>query len=77
MGATKRIETQGTLSRLFLVGAIISGGVAAFLMYRRGETLGAIARKTVANPFGALASEVKTSFESYLPQKERDLLGSI
>jgi hypothetical protein len=38
---------------------VISGFVAAYLMYRRGESLVAIARQTVANPVGALVSEVK------------------
>jgi hypothetical protein len=38
---------------------VISGFVAAYLMYRRGESLVSIARKTVTNPVGSLVSEVK------------------
>jgi hypothetical protein len=38
---------------------VISGFVAAYLMYRRGESMVSIARKTVTNPVGSLVSEVK------------------
>jgi hypothetical protein len=38
---------------------VVSGFVAAYLMYRRGESMMAIARKTVTNPVGSLFSGVK------------------
>jgi hypothetical protein len=38
---------------------IASGFVAAYLMYKRGESLVAIARKTATNPVGSLAYEVQ------------------
>jgi hypothetical protein len=38
---------------------VVSGCVAAYLMYRRGESLGSIAKETIANPVGSLVSEVK------------------
>ena len=40
---------------------IVSGVVAAYLMYRRGESLVSIATKTVTNPVGSLISEVKNT----------------
>ncbi len=49
---------QERLRRLFVLATVISGVVAAYLMYRRGASLGAIAQKTISNPVGALASEV-------------------
>jgi hypothetical protein len=42
-----------------MYATIISGFGAAYLMYRRGESMISIARKTVTNPVGSLVSEVK------------------
>jgi len=39
----------------------VSGCVAAYLMYRRGESLGTIARRTITNPVGSLVTEVKNA----------------
>ncbi len=50
---------QERLRRLFVLATVICGVAAAYLMYRRGESLGAIARRTITNPVGALASEVE------------------
>jgi hypothetical protein len=47
-----------TLRKLFVFATIASGVVAAYLMYRRGEALGTIARRTITNPVGSLISEV-------------------
>jgi hypothetical protein len=55
---------QERLRRLFVLATVISGIAAAYLMYRRGESLGAIAKKTIANPMGALASEVRGAVEA-------------
>jgi hypothetical protein len=49
---------QERLRRLFVLATVICGVAAAYLMYRRGEPLGAIAKKTITNPVGALASEM-------------------
>jgi hypothetical protein len=49
---------QEKLRRLFVLATVISGLAAAYLMYRRGASLGVIARKTLTNPLGALVSEV-------------------
>jgi hypothetical protein len=54
---------QERLRRLFVLATVISGIAAAYLMYRRGASLGAIAKKTLINPVGALASEVGNILE--------------
>jgi hypothetical protein len=55
------MERESGLSKLILSATVISGIVAAYLMYRRGESLGTIARRTIPNPVGSLVSEVKNS----------------
>jgi hypothetical protein len=59
MAAEERIEAHSTLSKIIVYATVISGLVAAYLMYKRGESLVAIARKTVINPVGSLVSEVQ------------------
>jgi len=59
MAAEERIEAHSTLSKIIVYATVISGFVAAYLMYKRGESLVAIARKTVINPVGSLVSEVQ------------------
>jgi hypothetical protein len=59
MAANKQLEAHSTLSKVILYATVISGVVAAYLMYRRGESMFSIARKTVTNPVGSLVSEVK------------------
>lgn len=59
MAAEERTEAHSTLSKLIVYATVISGFVAAYLMYKRGESLVAIARKTVTNPVGSLVSEVQ------------------
>jgi hypothetical protein len=59
MAAEERIEAHSTLSKIIVYTTVISGFVAAYLMYKRGESLVAIARKTVTNPVGSLVSEVQ------------------
>jgi hypothetical protein len=49
---------QERLRRLFVLATVICGVAAAYLMYRRGEPLGAIAKKMITNPVGARASEL-------------------
>ena len=60
MAKENRIETQSSMKRVILFATIASGFVAAYLMYRRGESLGSIAKQTITNPVGSLISEVKT-----------------
>jgi hypothetical protein len=54
-----QFETQSTMRRFIFLATVVSGFVAAYLMYRRGESLMSIARRTVTNPVGSLVSEVK------------------
>jgi hypothetical protein len=61
VGMSREAEEKGSLSKLFFYATVVSGVVAAYLMYRRGESLGSIARKTISNPIGTLASEVKNA----------------
>jgi hypothetical protein len=56
MAAEERMEPHSKFSKIIVYATVVSGFVAAFLMYRRGV---AIARKTVTNPVGSLVSEVK------------------
>jgi hypothetical protein len=59
MAAKKQVEAHSTLSRIIVYATVISGFAAAYLMYKRGESMIAIARETVTNPVGSLVSEVK------------------
>jgi hypothetical protein len=54
-----RIEPHSLLSKIIVYATIASGFVAAYLMYKRGESLVAIARNTVTNPIGSLVYEVQ------------------
>jgi hypothetical protein len=59
MAAEDRVVAHSALSKIIVYATVISGFVAAYLMYRRGESLVAIARQTVTNPVGSLVSEVQ------------------
>jgi hypothetical protein len=54
-------DSQSSVRRLILFATIVSGFAAAYLMYRRGESLGTIAKRTITNPVGSLISEVKSN----------------
>lgn len=54
-------EGRSSLQRIILLATVVSGLVAAYLMYRRGESLGSIAKQTITNPVGSLVTEVKNS----------------
>jgi hypothetical protein len=60
MEKENRVETQSSMKKVILFATVASGFVAAYLMYRRGESLGSIAKQTMINPVGSLISEVKT-----------------
>ncbi len=49
------------MRRLIVWASLISGVVAAYLMYKRGESLGNIAQKATTNPIGTLATEIKNA----------------
>ena len=59
MAAEEEVQARSSLSKVVLYATVIAGFVAAYLMYRRGESMVSIARKTVTNPVGSLVSEVK------------------
>lgn len=48
------------MKRFIFWTTILSGAAAAYLMYRRGEPIQSIAARTVTNPLGSLATELKT-----------------
>ena len=47
------------MKRLSFWITILAGATAAYLMYRRGESLPNIAKNAMTNPIGTFASEVK------------------
>ena len=61
MGTVGQIETQGSMRKVIFYATVLSGFVAAYLMYRRGESLGTIAKQAITSPIGSLVSEVKNS----------------
>jgi hypothetical protein len=56
-----QLETKSSFNRLILFATVASGIIAAYLMYRRGESLGSIAKQAITNPIGSLVSEVKNT----------------
>jgi hypothetical protein len=59
MSADREPQSRSSLGKVLFYGSIISGLVAAYLMYRRGESLPTIARRSITNPIGSMISEVK------------------
>jgi hypothetical protein len=59
MESEELAESRNSMSRLILFATIASGVIAAYLMYRRGESIGTIAKQAVTNPVGSLMTEVK------------------
>jgi hypothetical protein len=55
------IENGISIRKAIAFATIASGVVAAYLMYRRGVSLGAIAKQTISSPVGSLVSEVKNA----------------
>ncbi len=53
------MSKEVTVRKLIVWGSVLSGVVAAYLMYKRGTPLLTIARKTVINPVGALVGELR------------------
>ncbi len=57
----RQLVNRSSFNRLILFATVASGFIAAYLMYRRGESLGSIAKQTITNPIGSLVSEVKNT----------------
>lgn len=51
------------MKRFVFIATLAAGITAAYLMQKRGESLLAIAKKTLANPLGALADELKLALQ--------------
>lgn len=47
------------MKRIFFWGTVLCGAAAAYLMYRRGESVFTIAKNTLSNPVGSFAKEIK------------------
>lgn len=59
MATEEQVKAHTTLSKVILYATVVSGFVAAYLMYRRDEFTLSIARKIVTNPVRSMVSEVK------------------
>jgi hypothetical protein len=55
------MEGDTMMKKFLFWGTLIAGVTAAYLMYRRGESLGTIAAQAVTNPVGSLVTELKTA----------------
>jgi hypothetical protein len=53
------MSKECTVRKLIVWGSVLSGVVAAYLMYKRGAPILSIAKKTVTNPVGALVGELR------------------
>ena len=53
------MSKDGTVRKLIVWGSVISGVIAAYLMYKRGTPIMEIAKKAVTNPVGSLVTELK------------------
>ena len=49
------------MRKILFWGTVIAGVTAAYLMYRRGESLGKIAAQTITHPVGSLATELQSA----------------
>jgi hypothetical protein len=56
-----QLETRSSFRKLIFFATVASGVIAAYLMYRRGESLGSIARQAITNPIGSMVTEVKNT----------------
>jgi hypothetical protein len=61
MTAEGQVAPKSSLGKVIFYASVVSGVVAAYLMYRRGESVVSIVRKTITNPVGSLVSEVRNT----------------
>ncbi|AFL87225.1 hypothetical protein Terro_0898 [Terriglobus roseus DSM 18391] len=47
------------IQRFVFIATLVAGVTAAYLMQKRGESLMTIVKKTINNPLGTLADELK------------------
>jgi len=55
------VETESPVRKVIIYGSIIAGFIAAYLMYRLGESLTSIAKQALTNPVDSMVSEVKNA----------------
>ncbi len=46
------------MKRAMFWGTVAAGAIAAYLMYRRGEPVGTVARKAILHPVSSFVSEL-------------------
>ena len=59
LGSGSTLSKRGTIRKLFVIGSVVSGAVAAYIMYKRGTPIMTIAKKTITNPIGSLVGELR------------------
>ena len=47
------------MRKVLFWGTVASGAIAAYLMFKRGEKLGTIAKNATLNPVGSLVTELR------------------
>ena len=47
------------MKRMVFWGTVAAAGVAAYLMYKRGESIPTIAHRVITNPIGTFTNEVR------------------
>jgi hypothetical protein len=57
----RELEKRSSFRKLIFFATVACGFIAAYLMYRRGVSLGSIARQAIMNPVGSLVNEVTHS----------------
>jgi len=53
------MSKKGKIRKLFVVVSVVSGAVAAYIMYKRGTPILTIAQRTITNPIGSLVGELR------------------
>ena len=48
------------MRKLFFWTTILSGGIAAYLMLKKGEPISQVAKEVVTHPFGSLVDQVRS-----------------
>ena len=56
---THLIPEEDFMGKLIMWGSVLAGGVAAYLMYKRGTPITTIAKKTLTHPVGSLVGELR------------------
>ena len=49
------------MRKLFFWTTVLSGGIAAYLMLKKGEPLGQVAKEVIRRPIGSLVDQVRSA----------------